>query len=166
MARYAWILISCALLMRCASVPPAAQPRQSETVVAPAAKESDIRNASDQFWAARNRGDAAAFAAQFTDDGIFMVPGLSDAAGRTAVQALAEKRFAAARPTDFNVVRREIDVAGDSAYELGWFAETDRRGDQAMRMQGHYLLVWNRGSDDAWRVRRYLYNFSGAEPVP
>jgi uncharacterized protein (TIGR02246 family) len=152
MGRHAWVLLAIVLLAGCATVP--------------AASDSDVRAASDLFFAVRNRGDAAAFAAQFTEDGSFGVPGLPDATGRAAVQALAEKRFAGARVTDFNIVRREIGLSGNTAHELGWFAETDRRGDSAMRMQGRYLLVWNRGADSVWRVHRYFYAFSGAEPVP
>lgn len=53
-----------------------------------------IEEASDRFLEAPQRGDASAFAAHFTDGGIFMVPGLTDASGRSAVEELAKKRFA------------------------------------------------------------------------
>ncbi|HEU4521161.1 MAG TPA: SgcJ/EcaC family oxidoreductase, partial [Thermoanaerobaculia bacterium] len=130
MSRCLAILIVCALTS-CATVQPAAEH-----------SEAEVREASDQFWATRDRGDASAFTAQFTDDGIFMVPGLADATGRDAILKLAEKRFAAVRPTDFTIHRREIDVAGDSAHELAWFSETIRGPHESTRMSGRYLLVW------------------------
>ena len=87
-----------------------------------------------------------------------------DASGRPAIQELAQKRFASGRTTDFELVRRDIEVAGDNAYELGWYAETDRRQDQAFRMQGRYAIVWKRVAG-TWRVHRFLYNFSDARPL-
>jgi uncharacterized protein (TIGR02246 family) len=125
----------------------------------------EVQQASDRFWTTRARGDAAALAALFTDDGMFMVPGLPDASGRKAVRELLEQRFAGGRTFDLVVHRREIEVTGDSANELAWYSESHQAQGQTMRMDGRYLLVWQRGGDGAWRVHRYLYNFSGATPV-
>ena len=157
MSRHAWILIGCTLFAACASAPPPAAPAPQ--------RQGQILKASEGFWDARNRGDAAAFAAQFGDSGIFMVPGLPDATGQTAIRALAEKRFASMQITDFTVDRREIDVMGDTAHEMGWFTETNRGQGEAMRMRGRYLIVWKDAGGGVWRVARYFYNFSGAEPV-
>lgn len=152
MSRGAFVLLFfCIALTACATAPQV---------------ERSVQQASDALSAAREAGDAAAFAALFTDDGIFMVPGLSDAVGRAAVRELARKRFAGGRTEAVNVARREIEIVGDSAYELAWYAETDRREEQSLRMQGRHFILWKRGTDDAWRVHRYLYNFSSAEPVP
>ena len=153
MSRFLSVLGVCALLVSCATAPPPEQKRQ-------------VEEASDQFSAARVRGDVAAFSAAFTEDGIFMVPGLKDASGRAAVSDLAQRRFAGATVEDFVLQRREIDVAGDSAYELAWYSEIDRRKEQAFRMSGRYFVHWQRGSDGVWRVRRFLYNFSDASPLP
>jgi uncharacterized protein (TIGR02246 family) len=129
------------------------------------AREREVAEASDRFSAARVRGDVAAFTASFTDDGMFMVPGLPDAAGRTEVQELAQKRFIGATVENFKVDDREIHVAGDSAYEIAWYSEINRHGDQAFEMRARHAIVWKRGSDNSWRVHRYLYNFSEAMPV-
>jgi uncharacterized protein (TIGR02246 family) len=155
MSKSLWILIVCGALTSCATVQPAPEQAQLE-----------VQQASDQFWATRERGDASSFAGQFTEDGILMVPGLADAAGRSAIRELAQKRFASGRTTDFTVHRREIEVVGDSAYELAWYSETDRRQEQSFRMQGRYLIVWRRASDKLWRVHRNFYNFSDAAPLP
>lgn len=125
--------------------------------------ERAIQEASDRFIAARQSGDASSFAAYFTDDGIFMVPGILDAAGRTAVEELAKKRFAGGPSSEFVIHRREIRAFGDLANELAWFAETSATGDH--RMEGRHSIVWKRGSDDVWRVHRYLYAFSDATPL-
>jgi uncharacterized protein (TIGR02246 family) len=149
------IVMMCGLLMSCASTQPAT-----------GAAEAEVQQASDRFWATRERGDASALASLFTDTAIYGVPGLPDATGRDAIRELLQKRFASGRTTDFKVQRREIHVAGDTAHELGWFSEVSHHGQgDAMRMEGRYLIVWTRGSDDAWRVHRHFYAFSGAKPV-
>lgn len=125
--------------------------------------EHAIEEASNRFIGARQSGDASSFAAHFTDDGVFMVPGLLDASGRTAVEELAKKRFAGGPSSEFVIHRREIRVLGDLAHELAWFAETTAMGDH--RMEGRHSIVWKRGTDSAWRVHRYLYAFSDAKPL-
>ena len=157
MARFIGALMVCLVLAGCGTTgAPAAAAGTAET---------EVREASDRFWATRARADAGALAALFTDDGMFMVPGLPDASGRNAVRALLEQRFAGGRTFDFVVHRREIEVSGDSANELAWYSESHQAQGQTMRMDGRYLLVWRRGGDGVWRVHRYLYNFSGATPI-
>jgi uncharacterized protein (TIGR02246 family) len=133
------------------------------TVPAPEDQQLQVQRASDEFFAVRGRGDAAAFAAQFTDDGVFMVPGLPDSVGRTAIRELAQRRFQSSPATDFKLHQREIDVSGDTAHEIASFSETYQRDN--MQMHGRYVIVWKRGAGNVWRVSRYLYNFSGAEPL-
>ena len=147
--------VALAVLSSCTTIQPSADQARAQ-----------VEKASEQFWAARASGDAAAFASQFTEDGSFMVPGLLDAAGRAAVRDLAQKRFASSQITDLKIDRREIHVAGDTAHEVAWFSEIMRpKNDSPMRMHGRYLLVWQRGTDGAWRVHRYLYSFSAADPA-
>jgi uncharacterized protein (TIGR02246 family) len=184
MPRVIAILSVCAILTACASQPagqqaepdvqqasaPARELEQAVVADRPlqqaAAAERNIQQASDHFFTTRQHGDASSFAALFADNGAFMVPGLADATGRDAIRELAQVRFASGRSEDFKIERREIEVVGDSAYELAWFSETDRRPGQSFRMQGRHFILWKRGSDEAWRVQRYLYNYSGAEPLP
>ena len=151
MSRSLCVFIICAGLTACVTGQPST--RESERAV---------EQASDDFFATRQRGDATAFAQRFTEDGIYMVPGVVDASGRNAVQELARKRFAGGATEDFRVHRRETEVVGDSAYELAWFSETSK----THRLQGRHFILWRRGSDEVWRVQRYFYNFSDAAPLP
>ena len=155
MYRTLGILFICGALSACASVPPGGQ--QVNAVV---------EQTSDRFWSTRQSGDAAALATQFTEDGILMIPGLPDSAGREAIQSLVQQRAATTQISDFKIQRREIEVLGDTAHELGWFSEVYRGQGPSMRMQGRYSIVWKRGGDNVWRVHRNQYNFAGATPVP
>jgi len=149
------ILMMCGLVTSCATSQPST-----------AAAETEVQQASDRFWATRERGDGPALASQFTDTAIYGVPGLADAAGRDAIRDLLQKRFASVRTSEFKAQRREINVSGDAAHELGWFSEVSHHGEgDAMRMEGRYLIMWARGADRVWRVHRHFYAFSGAKPV-
>lgn len=146
----------CAVLAGCASVQPGPDTERIE---------QEIAQASELLSQARQRGDVTSFVAHFTDDAIYMVPGLADAAGRAAIETLAHKRLAPGRIGEIKTHRRQIDVVGDVAYELAWFSESGPRDEQSMRMDGRHFIVWSRAGN-SWRVHRYLYNFSGAVPLP
>ena len=155
MTRSLSVVLVCCLLISCAS---------SRTT--PAAAEAEVRQASDYFWATRQNRDAAALAAQFTESGILMIPGLKDSVGRGEILPLLERRFASLHTRELAVIRREIDVAGDMAWELAWFSEISQPVEgEPMRFQGRYLNVWVREDDGVWRVHRNLYAFSDARPV-
>src|SRR5688572_18892383 len=87
---------------------------------------AEVQRASDQYFAARERGDVAALASHVADDVVFMVPGLTDATGRDKFREVMQQRLANVRITDFKIEQREITVTGDTAHELGWFSEANR----------------------------------------
>lgn len=154
MTRFLSTLILCVLLTACATVQPSTQQAELE-----------VQQASEQFRVAHERGDAAALSALLTEDAVLMIPGMVDTEGRSAIQKLMQQRFGSMRIADFKIHRREISVIGDSAYELAWYEQTTRSEQGGFEMQGRYVIVWQRGSDDVWRVRRYVYNFSDATPL-
>lgn len=155
MGRSISVLIVCLALISCATSQPATTNAEAE-----------VQQASDAFWAAREREDLAAFTAHFTEAGILMIPGLADTSGRTAIRNLMEERFAGGRTSDFKVTRREIQVVGDTAHELAWYSEIYHGEGDPLRMHGRYINVWKREADGVWRLHRNMYNFSGMTPVP
>jgi uncharacterized protein (TIGR02246 family) len=188
MVRSVLMMIACALFTSCCSttrpagedvasrqVPAADAPARSTTDGATPASagnlatneraEAAVRQASDRFWSARDQRDAASLAAQFTENGILMVPGLADAVGRSAIRDLLQLRLNAFRIKDFAAERREITVAGDTAYELAWFGETHVTMDGSTRVEGRYVIAWKQEPDGVWRVHRHLSNFSGMKPI-
>lgn len=171
------MLIACALLTSCCmtsqhdadgKVSPSAQPAVEPMLALRAADnaEAEVRQASNRFWSMRDRHDAQSLAAEFTATAVLMIPGLPDAVGRSAIRDLLQQRFANIRNSDLQIERREIQVSGDTAHELGWFAETNHANESAMRMQGRYLIVWKHQPDNVWRVDRHLSNFSAVKPLP
>lgn len=156
MAVYYRVLLASVLLAGCSAVKPASF----------SSTEPAVTRASDQVWAAHERGDALGLASMVTEDAILMVPGYPDVRGRTGIQEAAQQMFASTRITNFKVERREIRVVDDSAYELAWYSETLQGQDgSSTPVQGRYLIVWKRGRDGNWRVHRNLFNLaSGSHP--
>lgn len=142
-------------------------PAAPGTVTASAeSAEAAVRQASERFWRTRDQKDASLIAAQFTENGILMVPGVADAVGRDAIRDLLQARLNAVSTKDFKAGRAEITIAGDLAYELASFGETLVTMDGSTRTEGRYLLVWRHEPDGVWRVHRHLWNFSGMKPLP
>lgn len=121
----------------------------------------EVERARDQFWEIHGRGDAAALADALTDDAILMAPGVPDLRGRAAVRAAAEQMFSALRITDFKIQTSEIDVIGDTAYEVSTYSETLHPKDGVPTpVQGRYLIVWKQRADGRWLIHRNLFNFA------
>ncbi len=148
------MLMVCLVLTSCAAAQPAAE-----------TAEAEVQKASDEFWALREGRDASALSSRFTETGIYMVPGLPDAVGHSAIRALMELRLSSGPILNFKIHRREIEVIGDTAYELAWYSEEHHPREGSNLMEGRYAIVWQRGRAGDWRVHRYLYNFSAATPI-
>ncbi|HEY3052924.1 MAG TPA: SgcJ/EcaC family oxidoreductase [Thermoanaerobaculia bacterium] len=129
-------------------------------------QRSEIEQARSAFWEAHARGDARALAALVTEDAILMAPGMPDIRGRSAIQNTAQQMFTALSITDFKIERSEIQVIGDTAYEVTSYSETlHPTSGTPGAVQGRYLIVWKRGQDTVWRVHRNLFNMaSGSHP--
>lgn len=116
---------------------------QREQSMEPALARSLIQQAADAWLT----GDAKAFAALFTPDGEFVVPG-DQYIGRSAIQRVAAE-FAAGHASVQIEIRR-ILVAGDQAVvEWYWQDRDDRTGKitQAedaivVDFQGNYIRRW------------------------
>jgi uncharacterized protein (TIGR02246 family) len=127
---------------------------------------SEIERARDEFWDVHGRGDAAALAGFLTDDAVLMAPGMPDIRSRAAIRTTAEQMFAGMRIADFKIHSSEIDVCGDTAYEVSTYSETLHPSvGTATPVQGRYLIVWKRGTDGRWRIHRNLFNLAaGTHP--
>ena len=148
----------CAAIFLLGSGCAAATARQSADSSAQA--RADIERTRDAFWAAQERADASAFAMHLTDDAILFAPGMGEVRGRAAIEEAARNMFSQMRVTNFRILGQELEICGDTAYELTTYSETlQPTGAAASNVRGRYLIVWRRGSDGAWRVHRNLFNF-------
>jgi uncharacterized protein (TIGR02246 family) len=138
------------------------------TTARPAADASaqarvEITRARDAFWAAHERGDAKGLAMQLTNDAVLFAPDMGEVRGRTAIEDAARQMFAQLSVRNFKILSQELDICGDTAYELTTYSETlQPAGAAANDVRGRYLIVWRRDTDGAWRVHRNLFNFDAS----
>ena len=105
--------------------------------------ELEIRN----FGAAAARKDYLGVAGFFTEDAKVLPPAAPIVSGRKAIE---EFWRAALERSDFTFKTTELEVAGDTAYEIG---ETDTG-----QAKAKYLVVWLRCPDGRWRLHRDIWN--------
>ena len=105
--------------------------------------ELEIRN----FGAAAARKDYLGVAGFFTKDAKILAPGLPVVSGQKAIEDFWR---VALMGNDLTFRTTELEVAGDTAYEIG---ETDTG-----QAKAKYLVVWLRCPDGRWRLHRDIWN--------
>lgn len=113
-----------------------------------------IARSAAAFSRALEAGDAAAMAAQYTDDATLIPPNGRLIDGRDAIQ-----EFWTPRNPDFQTLRHELttnrlEVSGDVATEVGtWFQRAQLGDGEPTESSGRYLVVWRRQPDGEWKMQ-------------
>lgn len=109
-----------------------------------------IESANASFAAAFERGDFAAVAALYTEDGALIPPEGAIVRGRPAIEAFWKGSGA----DTVELVTSEVESSGDLAYEVG----TARLGSaEHGSTEVQYVVVWKR-VNGAWRLHRDIWN--------
>lgn len=109
-----------------------------------------------RYAEAANRHDAAAIAALFTEDGVFVSPeGI--VSGRPAIEKLYRDTFNAAAVSGTAIKTTELHVVGDLAWAVGQWRNNTQ--------QGHWGAVEERRGG-AWQLRMLTYNVTAPSAVP
>ena len=135
------------------AMPTLAQPNES----APSEQDRQQLDALVTRYAdASNRHDAAAIAALFTEDGVFVSPeGILS--GRQAIEKLYRDTFNATTVSDTVINTTETHARGDLVCAVGdWGNNTQ---------QGHWGAVEERRGG-TWQLRMLTYNVTPPEAVP
>lgn len=117
-----------------------------------------IRDAEKALAESFEASDPTAWVDYYTEDAIFVGPGMPAIEGREALLAIAP-----------SVVISAMEIAADSTLGSGDFAATQGhgtwvsgpRGSDAPRVRRRFLMVWRRGTDGRWRIARELLNEDG-----
>jgi uncharacterized protein (TIGR02246 family) len=120
-----------------------------------------------EAWAAAyNAGDAAAVAALYSADAVFMRNHQPALEGQAAVQTAMEEQMAA-MTTMINVMPDQTLVMGDTAVGTGTFTMTltpKAEGAAPINDEGGYMVVMQRQADGVWKIWRQIGN--SAMPMP
>jgi ketosteroid isomerase-like protein len=110
-----------------------------------------ILEASRQFSTYYVRGDIAALARLFVEDGVLRPPG-REVRGRAAIE-----RYFTSGPNPRRVAHRmepsSIHISGTLAVDVGTWTSSVRRGDsEPVTNSDRYMMVWQREADGVWRI--------------
>ncbi|MGA0606172.1 SgcJ/EcaC family oxidoreductase [Phenylobacterium sp. VNQ135] len=141
--------MSIALLL--AAVLAAATPECSAQV---SEARAAIDHANDDWLRAMNAGDAAAIAAAYADDGLFLLPDGEVLKGRAAVEGFYAARNTAGTPIEGGITSLGVACGEDGLlYEWGW-GEVRVQGSE-VRRTAPYLTVWRKVGGQ-WKIVRNL----------
>jgi uncharacterized protein (TIGR02246 family) len=124
-----------------------------------------IERVRDAHVAALNAGDAKAWVAQFTDDGVQMPPNAPANVGRTMIGSWSQAILAQFR-LQFALAVDEVRVLGEWAFERGGYTISlhPKAGGPPMQDMGKYITVYQRKPGDTWRMARDIWNSSNPPP--
>lgn len=113
------------------------------------------------FEDAYGSGDPAAVADLYTADAMAMPPGGPIVEGRDGITQVWRGAMEGGLKA-LDLTPLEIEVQGDTAYEVGEFAGTMTSGGAETTVPGKYIVVWRR-EDGEWRLHRDIWNMSPTE---
>ena len=123
-----------------------------------------IDRVRDAHVAALIAGDAGAWAAQFTDDGVQMPPNAPANVGRIAIKRWS-MAFMGLFRLEFALVVDEVCVLGEWAFERGTYTISfNPKSGGPMEDMGKYITIYKRTSSEGWRMARAIWNSSN--PLP
>jgi uncharacterized protein (TIGR02246 family) len=124
-----------------------------------------IRQFLEHSGEAVNAGDVEAEVNRFTEDGIYMWPGLPSIEGHEELRKFFERRFAEVEVQLENVTV-EVEVSGDWAFDRGKYVANirSRSSGKVQIHHGKYINILRRQADGTWRVARRIRNLD--HPLP
>lgn len=124
---------------------------------------SDARPAAEAIFAkyqtSLKAGDADAWAALWTDDGVQMPPDAPPVSGKAQIREklrglLAQFRF------EMQIHVEEAHTSGDLAFARGMYSATlvPKAGGAQIPIDGKFLTILARQPDGSWRIWRDIFN--------
>ncbi len=136
----------------------------------PTTSETDtpaIQGVLDEYVAALQNGNPDPYAALFTEDAVFMAPGRAALLGRQAIRVGASSFFEHSTEK-LEPSIESITIPGDWAHAHGTFSRTliPNDGDERQHTQGKFLWIFERQSNDTWKIARYIWNYDQTAESP
>ena len=153
-----WIIPALAISF---AVPTLAQPK--ETLDAQAVEKADPL--AGKFNEADNNNDAAAVAALFTEDAVFVTPE-GPIVGREAIEKQYAEWFKGGRHSNHTTTYdpASFQIAGTADTVVlsgGWSQTVEPVNGKPFQMKGRWLAIDTRGSD-GWKIWKLAYNVEAA----
>ena len=158
MTRIHAALISLALGVACADAPPRASSADAGAGI-------DSLNA--RIEQAYRTKDPRAYAALYTDSGVFEWPAVETVRGPAGMEAMARSLWPPLNELDLKIRVASRRIASDHATEFGAFEES-WRDTSGVRMTeyGRYVTLFARQADGGWRIDRFVGFSDSSRPLP
>jgi uncharacterized protein (TIGR02246 family) len=131
--------------------------RESTMTQSPATElRAAIAAPIEQFMAAFRRGDAAATAAVYTEDGQVLPPNSEVVSGRQAIQTLWQGAMDMGIKA-VNLETVEVEGHGHTAHEVGKYTLQGPEGQ--VLDTGKYVVIWKQEAGQ-WKLHRDIWNSS------
>jgi uncharacterized protein (TIGR02246 family) len=124
-----------------------------------------IDRVRDARVAALNAGEAEAWVARFTDDGVQMPPNAPANIGRAMIRSWSQAFLDQFR-LEFALAVDEVRVLGEWAFERGAYtiSLSPKAGGPPMRDIGKYITIYRRQAEDTWWMARDIWNSNNPPP--
>jgi uncharacterized protein (TIGR02246 family) len=119
-----------------------------------------IAAANENFMAAVKKGDAAALAALYTENGQVLPPNSDFVTGKDAIQAFWQAILdMGIKEAKLEIV--EVEGHGDTAIEVSKYTLHGEEGQQLDK--GKYIVIWKQ-EEGQWKLHRDIFNTSLPAP--
>jgi ketosteroid isomerase-like protein len=119
-----------------------------------------IEENNAMFVQAYNRGDAAACAANYFEDGALLAPNQPTVLGTQAIEGFFKGMIEELGGTGaIEIV--EVSAEGDLAYQSATYAFEGNEGSDA----GKFVEVYKRQADGSWKIRLTIFNSDNPPPA-
>ena len=159
--RTLWVSLLFASLIVCAAG------CQTETDTAFATADATaVRGALDAYFNAANSGDAARWAALYTDDAVMMPPNSPAVEGRAAIESWLA--MLPVKITEAQGTALEVEGTGNIAYVRGTYSMSLQVPGlpDPIAQQGKLLQIYARQPAGSWLLARDMWNANAAPTGP
>lgn len=117
-----------------------------------------IAAANDAFTQAFVDGDAAALAAMYAEDGMWMAPNEETVRGREGIEARFAEQFGATTARNLTLETFDYGASGDLAYAAGNYTLALETEGEPVTDQGKYLVLMKLTADGDWEIVAHIWN--------
>ena len=119
-----------------------------------------IEEAASAWESAFNAGDGKGVAELYTEDAALFPPDAERVDGKAAIAEFWQGAIDSGL-ADADLETVEVIEAGDLAYEVGEVSLSAPGSNGArVPVSGKYIVVWQQGGDDTWRLHRDIWNMN------
>ena len=126
------------------------------------ATEGPLDGMSKAFEDSMRKGDTAATAAMYAEEGMILPPNHAAVQGRAGIAAFMKEMVDAGMTIKLTPIDSWID--GSLGARTGSYIVLDK--DQKEIDHGKWLEVWRKGADGRWLMVRDMWNSDDAPPPP